>query len=380
MIAALAEPLNVHPSVLTLGNLALGVAGSALVVLGDGAKAISITGLVGIILWQLAYALDCADGQLARATGRASSSGARLDTFVDLAVQTSVLVAIASVVEHWSHPPTALVVILVGTWYVNFIGYLHDRIDAKAVPSLLPSRAALVSVVKLGRDYGFVALVLGVWLAFAPTTLLIPVLGITAVNVATLAGYIAQATLISIRSPAEAQNAGTGRARMKAIILAAGYARRMRPLSIDRHKTLLEVGGRSIIARIVDGLIVNDIADICVVTGYRADEVTSYLKQRYASVRFTFVNNENFATTNNIYSMALALEEFTPDDDILLIELDLIFEPDVLGRILRSAHPNVALVDRHRIGMDGTVVTVASSGVITQVIPSSLQDERFRLL
>ena len=164
---------------------------------------------------------------------------------------------------------------------------------------------------------------------------------------------------------------------MKAIILAAGYARRMRPLSIDRHKTLLEVGGRSIIARIVDGLIDNDIVDICVVTGYRADEVTSYLEQRYASVRFTFVHNENFATTNNIYSMALALEEFTPDDDILLIESDLIFEPAVLGRILRSAHPNVALVDRHRIGMDGTVVTVGSSGVITQVIPSSLQDERF---
>ena len=164
---------------------------------------------------------------------------------------------------------------------------------------------------------------------------------------------------------------------MKAIILAAGYARRMRPLSIDRHKTLLEVGGRSIIARIVDGLIVNDIADICVVTGYRADDVTSYLKHRYESVRFTFINNENFATTNNIYSMALALEEFAPDDDILLIESDLIFEPAVLGRILKSAHPNVALVDRHRIGMDGTVVTVASSGVITQVIPSSLQDERF---
>ena len=211
LIAALAEPRNVHPSVLTLGNLALGVAGSALVVLGDGAEAMSIMGLAGVILWQLAYALDCADGQLARATGRASSSGARLDTFVDLAVQTSVLVAIASVVEHWSHPPTALVVILVGTWYVNFIGYLHDRIDAKAVPSLLPSRATLVSVVKLSRDYGFVALVLGVWLAVAPTTLLIPVLAITAVNLAALAGYIAQATLISIRSPAEAQNAGTAK-------------------------------------------------------------------------------------------------------------------------------------------------------------------------
>jgi phosphatidylglycerophosphate synthase len=210
VIAALAEPLNVHPSVLTLGNLVLGVAGSALVVLGDGAKAISVMGLAGLILWQLAYALDCADGQLARATGKVTPSGARLDTCVDFAVQTSVLVAVASVVEHWSHPAIALVVVLVGTWYVNFIGYLHDRIDAKAVPSLLPSRSALVSVIKLSRDYGLVILVVGAWLTFAPTTLLIPVLCITAVNVLTMAGYITQAALISIRSTAETQSGGTG--------------------------------------------------------------------------------------------------------------------------------------------------------------------------
>ena len=78
MIAALAEPLKAHPSVLTLGNLALGVAGSAIVVLGAGAKAISVTGLAGLVLWQFAYALDCADGQLARATGTTSPSGARV--------------------------------------------------------------------------------------------------------------------------------------------------------------------------------------------------------------------------------------------------------------------------------------------------------------
>ena len=53
---------------------------------------------------------------------------------------------------------------------------------------------------------------------------------------------------------------------MKAIILTAGYGRRMRPLSNQTHKTLLNVAGRTIIERIIDGLVDNGITDIAIVT------------------------------------------------------------------------------------------------------------------
>jgi len=164
---------------------------------------------------------------------------------------------------------------------------------------------------------------------------------------------------------------------MKAVILAAGIGRRMRPLSDERHKTLLEVGGRTIMGRIIDGLQANGITRICIVTGYRATEVEDYVTSEFSDLDFTFIRNEAYASTNNIYSMALALEQIEPDEDIVLIESDLIYEPAVLSRLLKSEHANVALVDRYRIGMDGTVVSVADSEVITQVIPTSLQDERF---
>jgi histidinol-phosphate/aromatic aminotransferase/cobyric acid decarboxylase-like protein/choline kinase len=164
---------------------------------------------------------------------------------------------------------------------------------------------------------------------------------------------------------------------VRAVILAAGIGRRMRPLSDQRHKTLLEVGGRTIMGRIIDGLEANGITQVCIVTGYRAAEVEGYVTHEFPGLDFTFIRNEAYASTNNIYSMALALEELTPDDDIILIESDLVYEPAVLSRLLKSEHENVALVDRYRIGMDGTVVSVADSHVITQVIPTSLQDERF---
>ena len=49
---------------------------------------------------------------------------------------------------------------------------------------------------------------------------------------------------------------------MKALILAAGYGNRMRPLTDQIHKTLLKVGGETIVGRILDGLSGNGVTDV----------------------------------------------------------------------------------------------------------------------
>ena len=159
---------------------------------------------------------------------------------------------------------------------------------------------------------------------------------------------------------------------MKAVILAAGYGNRMRPLTDSRHKTLLEVGGKTIIARIIDALLGHSINEIVVVTGYRNEELTGYLRSNYPKVAFEFVHNPRYRETNNIYSMSLAFDSIEISGDIVLIESDLIFDPAVLDRLMSSPYPNVALVDHFRSGMDGTVVTV-DDGIVTSVIPPHLQ-------
>lgn len=163
---------------------------------------------------------------------------------------------------------------------------------------------------------------------------------------------------------------------MKAVILAAGYGNRMRPLTDDCHKTMLTVGGRTIIARILDGLALNGITDIVVVTGYRAEELTTYLTASFPQHSFTFINNERYRETNNIYSLALAFDGMTIDSDIIIIESDLIYDPSVIERLLNSPYGNIALVDHYRTGMDGTVVTV-ENGIVTNVIPPHLQSSSF---
>jgi histidinol-phosphate/aromatic aminotransferase/cobyric acid decarboxylase-like protein/choline kinase len=164
---------------------------------------------------------------------------------------------------------------------------------------------------------------------------------------------------------------------MQALILAAGIGRRMRPLTAARPKTLLTIGGETIIDRILDGLGQRAVSPVTIVTGYRADELTAHVSDRFPALDIRYVHNAEFESTNNIHSMALALQGMELEDDVLLIESDLVYEPAVLDRLLSSPHENVALVDRYRPGLDGTVVTLGESGSITQVIPPAQQPSDF---
>jgi histidinol-phosphate/aromatic aminotransferase/cobyric acid decarboxylase-like protein/choline kinase len=163
---------------------------------------------------------------------------------------------------------------------------------------------------------------------------------------------------------------------MKAIILAAGYGNRMRPLTDDTHKTLLRIGGQTLIGRIIEGLRAHAVTEIVVVTGHLADQLEDALTTAYPDLTFTFIRNLRYRETNNIYSLALAFDALDFDEDILLIESDLVYEPAVLRRVVESRYPNVALVDRFRSGMDGTVVTVTDN-VIRSIIPPHLQGPSF---
>src|SRR3954453_5202126 len=105
---------------------------------------------------------------------------------------------------------------------------------------------------------------------------------------------------------------------MQALILAAGFGRRMRPLTDSNHKTLLPISGGTIIDRIVEGLGTRGVTPITIATGYRADELIAHLTRRFPSLDFRYVYNAEFESTNNIHSMALAFAEMDFTSDVVL--------------------------------------------------------------
>ncbi|MEM7406434.1 MAG: NTP transferase domain-containing protein [Pseudomonadota bacterium] len=112
---------------------------------------------------------------------------------------------------------------------------------------------------------------------------------------------------------------------MKAIVLAAGQGTRLRPLTDDRPKCLVEVAGKTILEHIVRALRSAGVDDITVVTGYRADQI-----QRY---QLATRHNERYATTNMVYSLFCA-EDLLVDDDVLVVYGDIVFHPDAVKRLI----------------------------------------------
>lgn len=95
---------------------------------------------------------------------------------------------------------------------------------------------------------------------------------------------------------------------MIGVILAAGMAKRLRPLTDNSPKCLLRVGERSLLQRTVDALIAGGIDELVVVTGYLRNLIEDFLKANYPQLKISFIDNPDYATTNNIYSLWLAIE------------------------------------------------------------------------
>lgn len=118
---------------------------------------------------------------------------------------------------------------------------------------------------------------------------------------------------------------------MKAVILAAGPGTRMRPLTESCPKGLLELNQESIIRRQIR-ILKNqgfEEADIAIVVGYRASD----FRKRFSDSGITLIENEEYSSTDNLYSFKLA-RSFAEENDFLVINGDSIFSEGLIKKIL----------------------------------------------
>lgn len=154
---------------------------------------------------------------------------------------------------------------------------------------------------------------------------------------------------------------------MKAIILAAGMASRLRPLTLTTPKSLLKVGERSLLQRSMDALIANGVKEFCIVTGYLHEMIEDFVKEQYAdSIKVIFIYNKVYETTNNIYSLWLA-RPFAEGQEVLLLDSDLLYDPQIVTRVLATNAPNVLTLIRHELGEEEMKVVTDTQGSIKEI-------------
>jgi glucose-1-phosphate thymidylyltransferase len=117
---------------------------------------------------------------------------------------------------------------------------------------------------------------------------------------------------------------------MKAIILAAGYATRLYPLTIDKPKALLPIAEKPILDYIVDEIeTIDEIDELIIVSNHKFyPNFESWSKERKSRLNIIVLNDNTTDDTNKLGAIGdieYAIEKLNIDDDILVMAGDNIF-------------------------------------------------------
>ena len=129
---------------------------------------------------------------------------------------------------------------------------------------------------------------------------------------------------------------------MTAIILAAGVGKRLHAASGGRPKCLIPIGGKTLLARLLEGLAAAGVRDAVVVTGFGDADVRAAVGDGPAGISVRFALNPRFRE-GAILSLWTARDVL--DGPALVMDADVLCGADTIARLVGSPHPNAFLLD-----------------------------------
>ena len=160
---------------------------------------------------------------------------------------------------------------------------------------------------------------------------------------------------------------------MKVVILSAGQGRRLSPLTDERPKCLIALSGRSVLHWQLANLASVGVTEAVVVTGFGADLVDAEvagLDLPGLSVRTLF--NPFYSVTDNLATVWLVREELK--GEVLLLNGDTLFEPDVAERLLAVPTADITVTIDRKASYDDDDMKVRADGDVLQAIGKTLTD------
>jgi choline kinase len=128
----------------------------------------------------------------------------------------------------------------------------------------------------------------------------------------------------------------------EAVIMAAGVGKRLKPFTDTRPKSLLEVGGRSLMERHLGHLAEGGVERTTLVIGHCGDQIRERFRDAYAGMALRYAENARF-TRGSILSMRAGLEGL--DRGAIFMDADVLYHRDVLRRLIASDAPACFLID-----------------------------------
>jgi len=155
---------------------------------------------------------------------------------------------------------------------------------------------------------------------------------------------------------------------MKALLLAAGMSKRLRPLTNEIPKTLLKINGETIVDLIIQSLKRNNVKDFIIVTGHGENHLRNHIERTYPELNVVFVFNNDYNKKENIFSVFLALEHLSENDDLLIVNSDVVFSKKIIDEFFNEMDGNQLLVDyEKKLGSEEMKVIFDEQGNLKQI-------------
>ena len=162
---------------------------------------------------------------------------------------------------------------------------------------------------------------------------------------------------------------------MKALILAAGFGKRLRPITNTIPKSMVEVNGTPLLVNALNNLTDLGITEIGIVVGHMADYIREHIGSEYRSAKITYYENPRYLETNNVVSLYQAAPFC--DDEMLMLECDIYYHKEMLERLLSGEGECSILVSPFNPEtMDGTVIRTDGDRAV-ELILGKWQEEGF---
>ncbi len=154
---------------------------------------------------------------------------------------------------------------------------------------------------------------------------------------------------------------------MIGVILAAGMAKRLRPLTDTKPKCLLEVGGKTLLQRTVEAMASAGISEFLVITGYRENMIRDFLDTLGSprNLRISYIDNPDYEHNNNIFSLWLAMQKLH-GQEVLLMDSDILCDPEAVRRVARQDCSALAM-QRHELGEEEMKIVADAHGRIIEI-------------
>jgi len=124
---------------------------------------------------------------------------------------------------------------------------------------------------------------------------------------------------------------------MKALILAGGLGNRLKPLTDDTPKSLIMVGNKTILGRIIDSLVENHVDKIVIITGHFEDKIKEFVSKNYPGLSPIYVFNPQYKNSKIRYIYAMCLAREFLDDDIIYIHGDVFCDPVLISKLVKTS-------------------------------------------